>query len=106
MGNSQKKVSVLMSTYNSESCVSHSIESILKQSYKNIEFLIVDDCSTDNTFGILQEYSKKYERIKVFKNVNNFQMSSTESSTESSTDTYAFQAEIAQLMSLIINLLI
>jgi len=68
MGNSQKKVSVLMSTYNSESRVSHSIESILKQSYKNIEFLIVDDCSADNTFGILQEYSKKYETIKVFKN--------------------------------------
>ena len=68
MENNQKKVSVLMSTYNSESCVSHSIESILKQSYKNIEFLIVDDCSTDNTFGILQEYSKNYERIKVFKN--------------------------------------
>ena len=67
MGNSQKKVSVLMSTYNSESRVSHSIESILKQSYKNIEFLIVDDCSTDNTFGILQEYSKNMKESKFLK---------------------------------------
>ena len=62
------KVSVLMSTYNSELNVANSIESILEQTYKNIEFLIVDDCSTDNTFKILEEYSKNHENIQVFKN--------------------------------------
>ena len=55
MGKNLTKVSVLMSTYNSELNVANSIESILEQTYKNIEFLIVDDCSTDNTFKILEE---------------------------------------------------
>ena len=68
MGKNLTKVSVLMSTYNSELNVANSIESILEQTYKNIEFLIVDDCSTDNTFKILEEYSKNHENIQVFKN--------------------------------------
>ena len=68
MGKNLTKVSVLMSTYNSELNVAKSIESILEQTYKNIEFLIIDDCSTDNTFKILQEYSKNHENIQVFKN--------------------------------------
>ena len=58
MDKNTKKVSVLMSTHNSESNVAISIDSILQQSYKNIEFLIIDDCSTDNTFEIIK-YSKK-----------------------------------------------
>tara|TARA_B110000444_G_scaffold258843_1_gene300852 strand:- start:386 stop:1087 length:702 start_codon:yes stop_codon:yes gene_type:complete len=68
MDKNLKKVSVLMSTYNSEENVANSIESILGQSYKNIEFLIMDDCSTDNTFKILEEYSNNHQSIKVFKN--------------------------------------
>ena len=66
MDKTLKKVSVIMSTYNSELEVSEAIESILTQSYKNIEFLIIDDCSTDNTFKILQEYSINNEKIKIF----------------------------------------
>ena len=68
MDKNTKKVSVLMSTHNSESNVAISIDSILQQSYKNIEFLIIDDCSTDNTFEIIKEYSKNYQKIKVFRN--------------------------------------
>ena len=71
MDKTLKKVSVIMSTYNSELEVSEAIESILTQSYKNIEFLIIDDCSTDNTFKILQEYSINNEKIKIFRNKSN-----------------------------------
>ncbi len=46
-------VSVIMSTYNSEATVSVAIESILEQSYSNLEFLIVDDASNDNTVKIM-----------------------------------------------------
>ena len=51
--------------------ISKSIQSILNQSYENFEFLILDDCSTDGTFGVLSEYVKKDERIKIFKNDKN-----------------------------------
>jgi len=58
-----KLVSVVMSAYNSEATINESIDSILDQSYKNLEFLIMDDGSTDNT----------YEKIKEYKNINVFQ---------------------------------
>jgi len=71
MRNSSPLISVVMSTYNSERTVSKSIESILNQSYKNIEFLIIDDCSTDNSYEILKEYESKSNYIKVFFNDEN-----------------------------------
>ena len=48
-----------MSVYNDESRVSGAIESILNQSFKNFEFLILDDFSTDDTYMICKEYQKK-----------------------------------------------
>ena len=60
-----------MSVRNNESFVSKSIDSILNQTYKNFEFLIVDDFSDDNTYKIIKEYEKKDKRIKVFKNDEN-----------------------------------
>jgi len=63
-------VSVLMCVYNDEKYVGLAIESILNQSYKNYEFIIVDDGSTDNTSNILKSYSGKNECIKLFR-INN-----------------------------------
>ena len=60
-----------MSVRNNESFVSKSIDSILNQTYRNFEFLIVDDFSDDNTYKIIKEYEKKDNRIKVFKNDEN-----------------------------------
>lgn len=64
-------VSVIMSVYNGEKNLEESINSILTQSHKNIEFLIIDDCSQDNTKKILQKYNKNYNNIKIFKNDKN-----------------------------------
>ena len=64
-------VSVIMSTYNSEATVSVAIESILEQSYSNVELLIVDDASNDNTVKIIEEYCKISKNIKLFKNKEN-----------------------------------
>ena len=64
-------VSTVMSSYNSEKTISASIESILNQSYKNIELLIIDDCSTDNSYEILKEYELNYDSINVFRNNKN-----------------------------------
>ena len=52
-------ISVIMSVRNNESFVSKSIDSILNQTYRNFEFLIVDDFSDDNTYKIIKEYEKK-----------------------------------------------
>ena len=71
MQNNSNLVSVVMSAYNSESSIAESIESILNQSYQNIEFLIIDDCSTDKTAEIIESYLEKNKNIKFTKNKSN-----------------------------------
>lgn len=62
------EISVIMSTYNSQECVTKSIQSILSQTFNDFEFLIMDDCSNDKTHQILKEFELNDKRIKVFKN--------------------------------------
>ena len=61
-------ISVLMSVYNNDNTLKKSIESILNQKFKNFEFLIIDDGSIDNSWEILNKFSKKNKSIKLFKN--------------------------------------
>ena len=65
------KVSIIMSCYNSQETVNKSIESILNQTYKDIELLLCDDGSIDNTLKILKNYENFDSRVKVFKNEKN-----------------------------------
>lgn len=58
-------ISVIMLTYNREKLVSRAIESILDQTEKNFEFIIVDNGSTDSSGKIADDYAKKDKRIKV-----------------------------------------
>lgn len=58
-------ISVLMLTYNRENLVSRAIESILAQTYKEFEFIIVDNGSTDRSGKIADEYAAKDKRIRV-----------------------------------------
>lgn len=64
-------VSVIMPTWNSEKYVRGSIESVLSQTYSNLELIITDDCSTDSTMEILREYEAKDPRVKVLQNKEN-----------------------------------
>jgi len=57
--NSEDLVSVIIPVYNSEKFLAESIESVLKQSYKNIEVIAVDDGSTDNSMKILKQFENK-----------------------------------------------
>ena len=59
-------VSIIMPSYNTARFIDKTIESVLKQTYKNWEMLIVDDCSTDNTEEIVSKYDDK--RIIYLKN--------------------------------------
>lgn len=59
------KISVIIPVYNLEKYLAKCLDSIISQSYPNIEIICVDDASSDNSLNILNQYSKKYKQIKV-----------------------------------------
>ena len=59
-------VSIIMPVFNAEKYIEESARCILSQTLQNIELVIVDDCSQDNTWSIIQEISKKDERCRCF----------------------------------------
>ena len=63
------KISVIVTTYNRAHMVGETVDSILNQTFKDFELIIVDNDSTDNTEEVIKSY--KDERIKYFKNQNN-----------------------------------
>lgn len=65
---SLKKVSILIPLYNAEKYIAATIDSILNQSYNNIELIIVDDGSTDNSYEIAQSYAS--EKVKIYQQPN------------------------------------
>lgn len=62
------KISIVVPNYNSEKWIDKLIESILTQTYKNYELIIVDDMSIDNSVDIIKKYCKKYKQIKLIQN--------------------------------------
>ncbi|NPA53714.1 MAG: glycosyltransferase family 2 protein [Aquificae bacterium] len=60
-------VSIITPSYKSKKFIKKTIESVLNQTYKNWEMIIVDDCSPDKSNEIIQEYIKKDNRIKLIK---------------------------------------
>lgn len=65
------KVSVITPAYNAGKYIRETIESILNQTFSEFEFIIIDDCSTDNTWEIIHEYEKRDSRIRAIKNETN-----------------------------------
>ena len=64
-------VSIIIPVYNVEDYLEECLDSVLDQSLKDIEIICVDDCSTDNSLNILNNYAKKDSRIKIIKNSEN-----------------------------------
>ncbi len=60
-------VSVITPAYNSEKYIEETIKSVINQTYKNWEMIIVDDCSKDNTKEVINRYSMNDDRIKYIK---------------------------------------
>lgn len=60
------EISVVMSVYNEEIYLRSAIESVLNQTFKDFEFIIINDCSTDKTVDILKEFEAKDNRIILF----------------------------------------
>ena len=67
----EPKLSVIVSVYNTEKYIEKCLDSLLNQTYKNIEIVVINDCSTDNSLRILKKYAKKYDNIKLLENKEN-----------------------------------
>jgi alpha-1,3-rhamnosyltransferase len=57
-------VSIVVVTYNSSKSVLDTLESVKAQTYQNIEIIITDDCSTDNTVEICRHWIEQYNTIQ------------------------------------------
>ncbi|HFU4234897.1 TPA: glycosyltransferase family 2 protein [Streptococcus suis] len=77
MSNNKALVSIVMPAYNCEKYVVEAINSILAQTYRNWELLVLDDGSKDNTLRIIEEFSQKDSRIKALPNGKNMGVSAT-----------------------------
>lgn len=64
-------ISILTPVFNQEKFIGKTIDSVIDQTYRNWEMLIVDDCSTDDSWEIIKKFSLKDERIKIFRNEEN-----------------------------------
>lgn len=73
----QELISVIMPAYNAEKTISCAVESVLAQSYRNWELIIIDDCSDDSTGSIASQYAEKDTRIRIIHNDVNSGVSKT-----------------------------
>jgi glycosyltransferase involved in cell wall biosynthesis len=64
-------ISIALCTYNGEEFIREQMDSLLAQSYENFEIIIVDDCSTDQTLSIVNEYAATGNNIRIFRNEKN-----------------------------------
>lgn len=61
-------ISIIMPAYNAENTINKAITSCLNQTYKDVEIIVINDASTDNTLNIVTQLANKDNRIKVFSN--------------------------------------
>jgi glycosyltransferase involved in cell wall biosynthesis len=77
MSSATPKVSVITVSYNREAFIREAIDSVLAQSFKDWELIVVDDASTDNTKTIVDEYMAKDDRIRYYRNEKNLGIAKT-----------------------------
>lgn len=68
---SQALVSIALCTYNGAAYLHQQLDTLVNQTYTNIEIVVVDDCSTDDTYVILADYAAKYPQLKLYQNTTN-----------------------------------
>ncbi|TDM03848.1 glycosyltransferase family 2 protein [Macrococcus carouselicus] len=71
------KVSIIMPAYNAELFIEDAINSVINQTYRNWELLVIDDCSTDCSAAIIKTYVEQDNRINYIKNIVNSGVSVT-----------------------------
>ena len=71
----KNKLSIIMTAYNVADYISSTIDSVIAQTNRNFDLIIVDDCSTDQTQKIIRSYAQKYDWISVICHAQNFGVS-------------------------------
>lgn len=66
-----------MPAYNAAKTIKESIDSVVRQTYQDWELIVINDCSTDNTKGIINEYAEIDQRIKIINNEENLRVAFT-----------------------------
>ena len=84
----EKKISVIVPVYNTGKYLRRCVDSIVNQTYKNLEIILVDDGSTDDSHAICDEYAKKDNRIKVIHKTNGGLSSARNAGLDSATGDY------------------
>ncbi len=74
---SAPEISLIMSVYNGEDYLCEAIDSVLKQTFTNWELIVINDCSTDKTGEILNNYALQDSRVKVYTNEVNLRLPSS-----------------------------
>jgi len=64
-------LTIAVAVYNTEKYLRECLDSVVDQTYRNLEIICVNDCSTDNSLEILEEYATKDKRIKIIINEKN-----------------------------------
>lgn len=67
----QPAISVIMSVYNGEKYLRDAVDSILNQTFRDFEFIVIDDCSSDASYQMLKEYAGKDSRIQLIRKDKN-----------------------------------
>ena len=67
---SEVKISVIVPVYNTEEYLPRCLDSIIGQTFDNIEVIVVDDGSTDNSYSVCREYAGRDTRIRLFHKEN------------------------------------
>ena len=65
------KISIIIPVYNVEKYIAECLESVINQTYSNLEIICIDDCGSDNSMKIVQEYADKDNRIKIIRHEKN-----------------------------------
>ncbi len=71
------KISIVVAVYNAEKTIKKCVDSLLCQTYKNIEIILVNDCSKDDSLAICEEYATNFSCISVINNFKNLGVSAT-----------------------------
>lgn len=77
MEENNEKISVLIPMYNAEKYVKRCLKSVVRQTYKNIEIIIANDGSTDNSYNIAKEFADQDTRIKIYTKTNEKSLAKT-----------------------------
>ncbi len=73
----QPLVSIIIPNFNNQKYIAECLDSCISQTYRNIEIIVIDDCSSDNSIEMVKEYQKKDNRIQLIQNEINLGVSKT-----------------------------